>query len=138
MNKRLLWSCSTLLLFVLSGCDQNFSLVSDDAVNTPGILTIHAMPPHDITLSVHDEDFKGHWKASVVDESARIRQSYGAGSKTYQQYVAGLGDHYLRHGHASLQGAKGTAMECDFDYRGKGNGAGSCVDSNGEKYKMIL
>ena len=138
MNKRLLWLGSTLMAFALAGCDQNFSLVGDDAVKTPGVLTIHATPPHDITLSVHDEDFTGRWKASVVDEADMVRQSYGAGSRTYQQYVAGLGDHYLRHGHASLQGAKGTAMECDFDYRGKGNGSGSCFDSNGGKYKMVL
>lgn len=138
MGLRFLWWCPLLIALVLSGCDQNFYLVSGDSLKTPGVLTIHAIPPYDMTVFAHGEDFTGQWTSTIVDETDTLRKRYGFASKAYQRYVSGLGDHYLRHGHASLHGAKGNTMECDFDYRSQSNGTGACFDSNGEKYQMTL
>ena len=138
MHKRLpVWSL-ILIVLTLSACDEQFKLVDADGVETKGTLTVHTIPPHDIAASIHGEAFVGEWQSSVVDERESIKHTYGTFSRRYMEYVSGLDGSHVRHGHASLHSSNGRTMECDFEYRGEGNGAGRCSDNSGATYRMIL
>jgi hypothetical protein len=138
VHNRLASWCWMLMALAVSACDQQFRLIGSDGLECKGTLTIHLTPPHDMAVAIRGEQFFGQWRSAVVDEGETIRRSYGSSGLTYEHYRSGHWTGYLRHGHATLQGSEGTTMECDFDYRGEGDGAGDCADSNGGKYHVIL
>lgn len=130
-----LWRLSALVL-MLTGCNQEFRLVSADGVETTGTIIINANPPNEIYITLNGEDFAGYWRSYAVDESDAIRKHYGAWSSTYKNYVSGQSSLKLRHAHAAMRGSKGSFMECEFDYRGEKNGQGVC-DLAGVKYRLL-
>jgi hypothetical protein len=138
MLSRFTTGCLTALLLALAGCNQDeFRLVAEDGTETRGSIVINATPPNDISITLNGEAFTGYWRTYVVDESEAIRRYYGAWSSTYKNYVSGQSSGKLRHAHAVMRGAKGSLLECEFDYRGENNGRGVC-DLGGTKFQLIF
>jgi len=126
-----------LSVLVLAACGETIMLTKPGGeIIAKGVLKVRPSPPHQLTVTLDGKSYEGDVDSKEVDNSAELRERYGAYSKHYQAIFLGFNvTHHVHHYKGALKSPDGATLTCDY-LSSNGGTFGTCDDGKGQIYEV--